>query len=505
VSATGPVAAATTGQPRKRRNAELVLVLFALGLSLLAYLSVGFNRGEPVDLTRAYPLGGLAVLVLVAHLVLRVRAPYADPVLLPSVTLLNGLGLVLIHVVDAFRGASAVSRGRPAPPDVAATQLVWTALGIALFTVVVLAVRDHRVLARFTYTAGFAAIALLLLPLVPVLGATINGARIWVSAGGLSFQPGEIAKILLALFFAGYLAAKRDALAVAGRRFVGVDLPRGRDLGPILAAWAVSLGVLVLERDLGASLLLFGLFVVMLYVATERVGWVLLGIVLFAAGAFFAYSRFGYVRARVSVWLNPFADPSDSGFQIVQSLYGLANGGLVGTGLGRGQPTLVPLANSDFIATTLGESLGLAGLMAVIVLYGLVVERGLRTSLTCRDPFGKLLALGLSFTLALQTFVVVGGVTRLIPLTGLTTPFLSAGGSSLVANWVVVALLVVISDGARRPVPAAPAVPGVAQAAQAAGGGGSHGGIGRGGVGRGVSSGPDDEPTIVTVPAGTSR
>lgn len=440
-----------------------MLLLFALGISVLAYVTVGLNRGNPVDLRHAYPLGGLAVLVLLAHVVLRARLPYADPVLLPAATLLNGLGLVLIHVIDVFRAASAAARGRPSPVAVASTQLVWTGLGIVLLALVVLVLRDHRVLQRVTYLSGAAAIVLLLLPLVPVLGTSINGARIWVSLAGLSFQPGEVAKIALAVFFAGYLAVKRDALAVAGRRVLGVDLPRLRDLGPILTAWLVSLGVLVFERDLGASLLLFGLFVVMLYVATERLGWVVLGAVLFAGGAVFAYSSFGYVRERVTIWLDPFSDPSGAGYQIVQSLYGLANGGLVGAGLGRGEPTLVPLANSDFIAVTLGESLGLTGLMAVLVLYGLLVERGMRTALTSREPFGKLLALGLSFTLALQVFVVVGGVTRLIPLTGLTTPFMSAGGSSLVANWVVVALLIVISDRTRRPAPvpvAGPAPPG---------------------------------------------
>jgi len=453
----GPVADVASGEPtirgRRRRNAELLLLVFALGISLLAYVTVGLNRGEQVDLRHAYPLGGLAVLVLLAHVVLRVRLPYADPVLLPAAALLNGLGLVLIHVIDVFQAATAATRGRPAPVAVASTQLIWTALGLVLFAAVALSVRDHRALQRITYLSGLAAIVLLLLPLVPGLGTTINGARIWVSLAGLSFQPGEVAKIALALFFAGYLAVKRDALAVAGRRVVGVDLPRLRDLGPIVAAWLVSLAVLVLERDLGASLLLFGLFVVMLYVATERPGWVVLGAGLFAGGAVFAYSSFGYVRDRVSIWLDPFADPSNAGYQIVQSLYGLANGGLVGAGLGRGEPTLVPLANSDFIVVTLGESLGLTGLMAILVLYGIVIERGMRIALTSRDPFGKLLALGLSFTVALQVFVVVGGVTRLIPLTGLTTPFMSAGGSSLIANWVVVGLLVVISDRTRRPPP----------------------------------------------------
>jgi len=442
---------------RRRRGAELALLLLALAISAAAYASVGLNRVGRVETGRAWPLGGLAVLVLVAHVVVRVRLPWADPVLLPAATLLNGLGLVLIHVLDDIAAARDVAAGRPAPRAVAETQLVWTGLGVALFVLVVLVVRDHRVLGRITYLCGLAAIVLLLLPLVPGLGLRVFGARIWISVAGFSFQPGEVAKIALAVFFAGYLAVKRDALAVAGRRVAGVDLPRGRDLGPILVAWLLSVGVLVFEQDLGTSLLLFGLFVVMLYVATERFSWVALGAVLFTAGAAFSYHRFAYVQNRFDVWLHPFAPHNAAaGYQIVQSLFGMANGGLLGTGLGLGQPQLVPLAQSDFIAITLAENLGLTGVMAVVVLYGLVVERGLRTALMCRDAFGKLLALGLSFTLALQVFIVLGGVTKLIPLTGLTTPFMSAGGSSLVANWVVVALLLVVSDRTRRPQPARP-------------------------------------------------
>jgi cell division protein FtsW (lipid II flippase) len=267
----------------------------------------------------------------------------------------------------------------------------------------------------------------------------------------MSFQPGEIAKVCLVIFFAGYLVLHRDALALAGRRFAGIDFPRGRDLGPILGMWAVSLGVLVLQRDLGSSLLFFGLFLVMLYVATERPGWLVVGAALFMAGSYMAYLLFGHVKLRVDAWLDPFHH--DSAYQIIQGMYGMAWGGLIGRGLGQGDPTLIPFSYSDFIVASLGEELGLTGVMAVILLYGIIVERGLRTALVCRDAFGKLVATGLAVVFALQVFVVVGGVTKLIPLTGLTTPFLSYGGSSLVANWAIIALLLRISDQARRPLP----------------------------------------------------
>jgi cell division protein FtsW (lipid II flippase) len=331
-------------------------------------------------------------------------------------------------------------------------------LGVALFVLTLGLLRDHRVLTRVTYTSGLAAIVLLLLPLVPGVGATINGAKIWINLGPFSFQPGELAKVLLVVAFAGYLVLHRDALALAGRRVAGIDLPRGRDLGPILAMWLVSLGVLVFQRDLGSSLLFFGLFLVMLYVATERAGWLVVGAVLFAAGAVAAYKLVGHVTTRVDIWLHPlhyFNNPDaghDSG-QLVESLFGMAWGGLIGRGFGGGSPERVPFAESDFIISAIGEELGLTGVIAVILCYGLIVERALRAALICRDGFGKLMATGLAAVFALQVFVVIGGVTRLIPLTGLTTPFLSYGGSSLVANWVIAALLLRISDQARRPVP----------------------------------------------------
>jgi len=293
---------------------------------------------------------------------------------------------------------------------------------------------------------------LLLLPLLPGIGRNINGARIWIHLGPLSFQPGEIAKVLLVIAFAGYLVMYRDSLALAGRRVLFIDLPRGRDLGPILAMWLISLGVLVFQNDLGSSLLFFGMFLVMLYVATERAGWLVVGGGLFAIGAYFGYLTAGHVRQRVEYWLDPFAH-EDFATQIINGMYGMAYGGLTGQGLGLGSPEKTPYSYSDFILPSFGEELGLTGVVAIILMYLLLVERSLRTALICRDNFGKLIATGLGVVFALQVFVVVGGVTKLIPLTGLTTPFLSQGGSSLVANWVIIALVLRISDQARRPPP----------------------------------------------------
>ncbi len=431
---------------RRRRGAELFLLLLSLVVGIGAYAAVGLGvQGEvPTDIARYG--GWLAVLVLGCHVVVRIVAPYADPVLLPIVSALNGLGLAEIHRIDL----ADLQDNRNAH-TFAGPQLVWMTIGVVLFMAVLIGIRDHRRLQSYTYTFGFAALLLLLMPLLPVLGTNINGARIWIRLGPMSFQPGELAKVCLVIFFAGYLVVHRDALALAGRRFAGIDFPRGRDLGPILGMWLVSLAVLVFQNDLGSSLLFFGLFLVMLYVATERPGWLVVGAALFGVGSYLSYLAIGHVQARVAAWLDPFH--TDSAYQIIQGMYGMAWGGLVGRGLGQGDPTLIPFSYSDFIIASIGEELGLTGVMAVIVLYGIIVERGLRTALVCRDSFGKLVATGLAVVFALQVFVVIGGVTKLIPLTGLTTPFLSYGGSSLVANWAIIALLLRISDQARRPLP----------------------------------------------------
>jgi cell division protein FtsW (lipid II flippase) len=433
---------------RRRRGAELFLILLSLLVGVGAYAAVGLGVEGTVPTDIVGYGGWLTVLVLACHVVVRLVAPYADPVLLPVVAALNGLGLAMIHRIDLAELAKNEDAN-----TFARDQLIWMTLGVLLFILVLVVLRDHRRLQAFTYTAGFAAILLLVMPLLPVLGVERNGARIWINLGPMSFQPGEIAKVCLVIFFAGYLVLHRDALALAGRRVAGVDFPRGRDLGPILVMWLISLGVLVFQRDLGSSLLFFGLFLVMLYVATERPGWLVVGGTLFVAGSYVGYLLFSHVQARVGAWIDPFGTEYDS-YQIVQGMYGQAWGGLIGRGLGQGDPTLIPFSYSDFIVAAIGEELGLTGVMAVVVLYGLIVERGLRTALVCRDGFGKLMATGLAVVFALQVFVVIGGVTKLIPLTGLTTPFMSYGGSSLVANWAIIALLLRISDQARRPLPA---------------------------------------------------
>ena len=440
----------TPHRVRPGRSVELVLLLVALAVGVGAYAMVGLATSDALPADLGTHAGVLAVLALGMHLVLRRKAPWADPVILPVAVALNGLGLAMISRIDiayALRGKDTVFGER---------QLMWTAVGMVLAGIVLVLLRDHRTLRRFTYTAMVAGLVLMVLPLVPGIGANINGARIWIRVAGASFQPAELGKIALAIFFAGYLVTTRDTLTLAGRKVLGLQLPRARDLGPILLAWAVSLGVLIFERDLGTSLLFFGLFVAMLYLATERTSWVVIGLGLVVAGVIVAAQTFTHVAARFDAWLHAFdndvftASPGGSG-QLVRGLFGMASGGLFGTGLGQGRPDLVPYAESDFIVASLGEELGLTGLMAVLVLYLVLTERGMRTAVGVRDGFGKLFAGGIAFTVAFQCFVVVGGVTRLIPLTGLTMPFVAYGGSSLLANWIIVALLLRISDSARRP------------------------------------------------------
>ncbi|MEV6884011.1 FtsW/RodA/SpoVE family cell cycle protein [Streptomyces sp. NPDC051135] len=427
----------------RRRGVELALIVMAVLLSVFGYCNVGLARHGSLPPGAAGYGAGLGVLALLAHLAVRLRAPYADPLLLPIGVLLNGLGLVLIYRLDL-----------ETPGDRAApTQLVWSTLGVALFIVVVLLLRDHRVLQRYAYVCVAAALALLTLP---IFFPAVNGARIWIRVEGFSIQPGEFAKVLLAVFFAAYLAANRSALAYAGRRVWRLQLPTGRVLGPIVAVWLVSVGVLVLERDLGTSLLFFGLFVVLLYVATGRTGWIAVGLVLASLGAVAVGWLEPHVHGRVEDWLHPFAsiEAGHGPNQLAQSLFAFAAGGVTGTGLGLGHSVLIGFAvKSDFILATAGEELGFLGLTAVFLLYGLLVERGYRAGLGARDPFGRLLAVGLSSIVALQVFVIAGGVTGLIPLTGMAMPFLAQGGSSVVTNWAIVALLIRVSHAARRGAP----------------------------------------------------
>ncbi|MDI6514897.1 FtsW/RodA/SpoVE family cell cycle protein [Streptomyces coelicoflavus] len=447
-----------------RRNTELALLVFAVLIPVFAYANVGLAINDEVPAGLLSYGFGLGLLAGVGHLVVRKFAPYADPLLLPLATLLNGLGLVAIWRLDQSERLQASKLFVEAAPR----QLMYSALGVALFVAVLVFLRDHRVLQRYTYISMAGALVLLLLPLVPGLGHDNFGAKIWIKIPGLgTLQPGEFAKIILAVFFAGYLMVKRDALALASRRFMGLYLPRGRDLGPIIVVWIISILILVFETDLGTSLLFFGMFVIMLYVATERTSWIVFGLLMSAAGAVGVASFESHVQQRVQAWLDPMHEfeLSRQGVighteQSMQALWAFGSGGTIGSGWGQGNSDLIGFAaNSDFILATFGEELGLAGLMALLLLYALIVERGVRTALAARDPFGKLLAIGLSGAFALQVFVVAGGVMGLIPLTGMTMPFLAYGGSSVIANWALIGILLRISDTARRPAPAAPASP----------------------------------------------
>ncbi len=432
---------------KKRRNIELAMLVLAWALGCGGYLISHLNIYDELPPAWPWAIGVWGAIVLAAHVIVRIRLPYADPLILPCVVALNGLGLAMIYRLDQV----------PAKPTHdSQTQLIWTAVALVAFAVVVFLLRDHRPLQRFTYTLFLGGMVLLLLPMVPGIGQEKYGARLWIHFGQYSFQPAEVAKIVLTLAFASYLVEKRDVLALAGGRFLGIDLPRPRDLGPILLMWLASLAVLVFQKDLGTSMLFFGLFVMMLYVATERPGWPILGVLLFGVGAYLGYQFFDHVKVRVSSWLDPFSN-YDQNYQVISSQFGLAWGGLTGRGWGLGRPSLTPLAKSDFIAGALGEEIGIAGLMAIILIYGLIVARGLRTALAANEPFGKLVSAGLAFVFALQVFAIIGGVTRLLPLTGLTTPFMSQGGSSLVANWVLVALMLIVSHQVRRPMAAEPA------------------------------------------------
>ncbi len=432
-----------------RRNSELLLLCFATVITTVALLIVETNqeRGLSWDLA-GYTLAFLTLFGC-AHLAIRRFAPYADPLLLPVVAVLNGLGLVMIHRLDlAMGGAGAGDRGPSANQ-----QMLWTLVGVTGFSLVVVLLKDHRTLARYGYICGLLGLVLLAIPaLLPSSFSEQNGAKIWIRLPGFSIQPAEFSKILLLIFFAAVLVDKRSVFTSAGKHFLGMDLPRPRDLAPLLAAWIISVGVMIFEKDLGTSLLLYASFLVMVYIATERFSWVVIGLALFAAGSVGAYYVFAHVQTRVQTWLDPFADPDGAGYQMVQSLFSFATGGVFGTGLGNGQPGTVPAASTDFIIAAVGEELGLAGLAGVLMLYTIVIIRGLRTAIAVRDSFGKLLAAGLAATLAIQLFIVVGGVTKLIPLTGLTTPWMSYGGSSLLANYVLLAILVRISHAARRPI-----------------------------------------------------
>ncbi|MDI6874563.1 FtsW/RodA/SpoVE family cell cycle protein [Candidatus Solincola sp.] len=411
---------------------EALLLAVILPLPFLGWVSLDLTRdGAPVPGHLVYPLVCTAVFLL-AHLVLRFLRPQADPLLLPLVAALTCVGLIMLLRLN---------------PHMARLQLIWLGVGAALMLLMVALLRDYRSLKNYRYTLAVLGLALLLSTIF--FGREVNGARLWLILGPLRFQPSELAKILLAVFFAAYLAERKELIAGAGRVVAGVHLPRPRDLGPLLTMWALSLLLLIFQRDLGSSLLFFGIFLAVIYVATGRAAFVVAGLLLFLAGATLTFFLFGHVRTRVETWMDPLNPETigDESYQIAQSLFAFAEGGLSGAGLARGSPGLIPFAETDFIYAAIGEELGLLGAAALALLYLVLCGRGLHLALRCADDFGKLLAVGLTAVLGLQSFIIMAGVTRLMPLTGITLPFVSYGGSSLVSNFLLLGLLLCVSEG----------------------------------------------------------
>jgi cell division protein FtsW (lipid II flippase) len=460
--------------PARRRSTELWMLLFAFGIVAFAFANTAFSlKGQHSSTFVEYMIAFVAI-IGGAHLAIRKWAPYADPLLLPIATVLNGLGLVMIYRLNQVGRSGNIGpfndAGKLVPistlsKSATVSQIIYTVLGVAVFVLFLWLIKDVRILQPYTYVLGLVGIGLIAIPaLLPssISGVAGTGAKIQVSIGGFSIQPEEFGKLLLAASFASYLVVNGRKLSLLTEKWLFFSLPRRRDLAPILVVWAVSMLLLIFESDIGTSAVFMGLFVAMLYIATARRSWVVLGLGMFIVGAYLAATLVSHVGQRFSSWLHPFsyanlvqqdATHHQPSYQVVQGLYGMANGGLLGKGLGGGQPFWTPLVQSDLIFTSFGEELGLTGVMALLLLYGLFVQRGLRTALLVKDDFSKLLASGLSFMFALQLFVILGGVTRLIPLTGITTPFLSQGGSSLVASWLIVAVLARMSDSARRPAP----------------------------------------------------
>lgn len=420
----------------KPRNTELGLILFAVLITVGAYILASLGASAEIPVNIGSFLAVVAGLFLAAHLAVRRLAPNANPILLPMAALLNGLGYVVIAGLNE---------------KLAGLQATWTAVGVAAFVVTLVVVRRARNLQRYRYTFAFAGIALLLLPLVPGIGREINGARIWIGLGPVSFQPGEITKVVLAIFFAGYLVEKRELIAMGTKRVGPISLPDPKYLGPVLLAWGASLVVMIAQKDLGSSLLFFALFVVMLWVATGKATYLGTGAVLFGIGAYLSWLGFAHVRERVTIWIDPWKDATGNGYQVVQGWFAMAYGGVAGTGLGLGGDVRIPAAETDFIFAVMAEELGLLGATLIITAFALMVGAGLRIAVRAEEPFDKLLATGLTLLLGFQAFIIIAGVTRLLPLTGVTLPFVSYGGSSLVANYVLLALLLRISDESQRP------------------------------------------------------
>lgn len=422
----------------RARTVELGLLILATLITCVGYILVVLSKqgdsASDIDLDLQVEVGGflgiVVVLLLAAHIVVRLLAPFADGLLLPAAALLNGLGYIMISRLDE---------------GLAASQSAWTFIGLGAFCLTLLLLNDPTRLAPYRYTLALVGVGLLLLPLVPGLGVEINGARIWLRVGPFSIQPGEFAKIVLAGFLAGYLADKRELLTLTNRKLGPINIPDIKHFGPLLAAWGMALMVMIAQRDLGSSLLLFTLFVVMFYVATARAAYVFTGLVMFSGGAYVSWRMFSHVQRRVDIWIDPYEDAKGAGFQIAEAAFAMADGGLTGTGLGQGTPKKIPFAATDMIFAAFGEEMGLLGATAILVTFLFFVGSGFRVATNARSPFETLLATGLTALLGFQAFIIIGGILRVLPLTGVTLPFVSYGGSSLISNYVILAILVRIS------------------------------------------------------------
>ena len=420
---------------RRRRSTELILIVMAVVITGAAYTISALGEDAEIPPGIVVFVLFLLGLLVCAHMVVWYVAAGADSTLLPVAALLHGIGFVMITRLDN---------------ELAGLQATWSMIAILAFVGTLVVVQRASDLARYQWTFFAIGAVLLMLPMVPGVGQNINGARIWVSIGPINFQPGEFAKIALAIFFAAYLAERRELIAASTWKIGPIHLPEPRFILPILVAWGFSVVVMVGQRDLGSSLLFFTLFVVLMWVATEKVSYLIIGAVLFAGAAFFSWSQFSHVRTRVDIWIDPWSRSLDRGYQIVQSLFGLADGGMTGTGLGRGNPNQVPEAQNDFIFAAIGEEMGLIGATAILISYLLIIGAGLRTAIRTERPFEKLLATGLTTIIGVQAFIIIGGVIKVVPLTGITLPFVSYGGSSLIANYILLALLLRVSDSAAR-------------------------------------------------------
>ena len=419
--------------PNRRRRAELGLILFGVVIVGIAYVLAALGRSNALPANVIPFLCGVLALFVMAHVVVRRFAPNADPMILPVAVLLNGIGYVVIARLNS---------------QLAAQQAGWTLVGLLGFAATLIVIRRVRVLERNRYTIGLIGVLLVLLPLIPGIGVSINGSKIWTRVGPVSFQPGEFAKIALAVFFAAYLVERREVLGMATWKVGPLRLPDPKALAPLLVAWGFSLMVMMFEKDLGSALMFFVLFLAITWVATSQASYLVVGGALFAGGAFLSWATFTHVQTRVSMWLDPWVDVQGKGYQIVQAQYALGWGGTTGTGLGLGISGRIPYQETDFIFAIIGEELGLLGTSAVLAAFLLLAGTGFRIAMACRDPFSKLLATGLTTQFAFQSFLIMAGVTRLLPLTGVTLPFVSYGGSSLVSNWILVALLIRLSDEA---------------------------------------------------------